>query len=161
MPRRGQSAAPAAGRSRLAAQRATGAHRPAGPRPLPELPAVRGIVEDATLRSRFGFPAIHGGGLEQMTDVIAERAAEAVGASVYVLRHPDHYPHHLPSALYRAKESEQLAEFLDHVEVAVSLHGYGRIRRSTELLAGGRNRELAEHVKRHVNLPGYQVVTDL
>jgi phage replication-related protein YjqB (UPF0714/DUF867 family) len=29
------------------------------------------------------------------------------------------------------------------------------------LLAGGRNRELAEHLKRHVNVPGYEVVTDL
>jgi phage replication-related protein YjqB (UPF0714/DUF867 family) len=131
------------------------------PRSLSELLAAPGIIEDNTLRSRFGFLAIHGGGLEQMTDVIAERAAEAAGASVYVLRHPDHYPHHLPSALYRAQESERLAEFLDHVEVAVSLHGYGRIGRSTQLLAGGRNRALAEHLSRHVNVPGYQVVTDL
>ena len=79
-----------------------------------------------------------------MTDVIAERAADAAGASVYVVRHPENYPHHLPSALYRAEESERLAEFLDHVEVAVSLHGYGRIGRSTQLLAGGRNRALAD-----------------
>jgi len=105
--------------------------------------------------------AIHGGGLEGMTDLIAERAAKAVGASVYVLRHPDRYPHHLPSALFRAQESERLAEFLDHVEVAVSLHGYGRIGRSTQLLAGGRNRALAEHLSHHVDVPGYQVVTDL
>ena len=63
-----------------------------------------GIIEDSTLRSRFGFMAIHGGGLEQMTDVIAERAADAAGASVYVLRHPDRYPHHLPSARYRAQD---------------------------------------------------------
>jgi len=134
---------------------------PAAPRSLSELLAAQGIIEDGTLRSRFGFMAIHGGGLEQMTDVIAERAADAAGASVYVLRHPDRYPHHLPSARYRAQESERLAEFLDHVEVVVSLHGYGRIGRSTQLLAGGRNRELAEHLARFVNVPGYQVVTDL
>src|SRR5258705_7606458 len=133
----------------------------AAPRSLSEVLADPGVIEESTLRLRFGFLAIHGGGLEQMTDVIAERAAEAACASVYVLRHPDHYPHHLSSALYRAQESERLAEFLDHVEVAVSLHGYGRIGRSTQLLAGGRNRELAQHLKRHVNLPGYQVVTDL
>jgi phage replication-related protein YjqB (UPF0714/DUF867 family) len=60
--------------------------------------------------------AIHGGGLEQMTDVIAERAADAAGASVYLLRHPADYPHHLPSALYRPEDSDRLAEFLDHVE---------------------------------------------
>ena len=131
------------------------------PQSLSELLADPGIIEDSTLRSRFGFLAIHGGGLEQMTDVIAERAAEAAGASVYVVRHPDHYPHHLPSALYRAQESERLADFLDHVEVAVSLHGYGRIGRSTHLLAGGRNRTLATHLAQHVAVPGYQVVTDL
>ena len=133
----------------------------AAPRSLSELLADPSVIEDSTLRSRFGFLAIHGGGLEQMTDVIAERAADAADASVYVLRHPDPYPHHLPSARYRAQESERLAEFLDHVEVVVSLHGYGRIGRSTQLLAGGRNRELAEHLARHVNVPGYQVVTDL
>ncbi|PRC55992.1 replication protein, partial [Mycobacterium sp. ITM-2017-0098] len=41
------------------------------------------------------------------------------------------------------------------------LHGYGRLGRSTHLLAGGRNRSLAEHVARHVDIPGYRVVTDL
>lgn len=131
------------------------------PQSLSELLRQPGVTEHCTLRSRFGFLAIHGGGLEQMTDVIAERAADAAGASVYSVRHPDHYPHHLPSARYRAEESERLAEFLDHVDVAVSLHGYGRIGRSTQLLAGGRNRELAEHLCRHVEVPGYQVVTDL
>lgn len=119
------------------------------------------MTEVSHLRSRFGFLAIHGGGLEEMTDVIAERAAEAAGASVYAVRHPDHYPHHLPSALFDPAESPRLAEFLDHVDIAVSLHGYGRDGRSTQLLAGGRNRELAAHVARHVRLTGYKVITDL
>jgi phage replication-related protein YjqB (UPF0714/DUF867 family)/gamma-glutamylcyclotransferase (GGCT)/AIG2-like uncharacterized protein YtfP len=133
----------------------------AAPQSLSELLAHPGLIEDSVLRSRFGFMAIHGGGLEQMTDVIAERAADAAAASVYVLRHPDNYPHHLSSARYVADESERLAEFLDHVEVVVSLHGYGRIGRSTQLLAGGRNRELAEHLAHHVDVPGYQVITNL
>ncbi len=137
--------------------------KPSSPAPqsLSELLADPGITEELTLRSRFGFMAIHGGGLEQMTDVIAERAADAAGASLYVVRHPDHYPHHLSSARYHAAESARLAEFLDHVDVAVSLHGYGRIGRSTQLLAGGRNRLLAEHLARHVTIPGYQMVTDI
>jgi phage replication-related protein YjqB (UPF0714/DUF867 family) len=133
----------------------------AAPHSLSQLLRDPAILEASTLRSRFGFLAIHGGGLEQMTDVIAERAADAAGASVYLLRHPENYPHHLPSALYRPQESERLAEFLDHVDVAVSLHGYGRLGRSTQVLAGGRNRTLAEHLARHVAVPGYQVVTDL
>jgi len=133
----------------------------AAPQSFSELLADPAVDEDSTLRSRFGFLAIHGGGLEQMTDVIAERAADAAAASVYVVRHPDHYPHHLPSALYRSGESERLAEFLDHVDVAVSVHGYGRLGRSTHLLAGGRHRALAEHLAHHIDIPGYQVVTDL
>lgn len=132
-----------------------------GPQSLSALLREPGVVEFSQLRSRFGFLAIHGGGLEQMTDAIAERAAEAAGASVYVLRHPDRYPHHLPSARFDPGESAQLAEFVDHVEVAVSLHGYGRIGRGTQLLAGGRNRKLAAHLARHIELPGYEVVTDL
>lgn len=132
-----------------------------GPQSLSELLSQPGVLETSRLRSRFGFLAIHGGGLEEMTDVIAERAAEAAGSSVYLVRHPDRYPHHLPSARFDPAESPRLAEFLDHVDVAVSLHGYGRIGRSTQLLAGGRNRALAAHLARHIRLSGYQVVTDL
>src|SRR6201998_889583 len=132
-----------------------------GPQSLSELLDQPGVIEDSRLRSRFGFLAIHGGGLEQMTDVIAERAAQAADASMYVVRHPDRSPHHLPSARFYPGESTRLAEFLDHVDVAVSLHGYGRIGRRTPLLAGGRNRALAAHLARHIQLTGYQVVTDL
>jgi phage replication-related protein YjqB (UPF0714/DUF867 family) len=135
--------------------------KPAGHKYLSELLEEPGMVEESRLRSRFGFLAIHGGGLERMTDVIAERAADGAGASVYVLRHPAGYPHHLSSARFLPEQSAVLAEFLDHVEVAVSLHGYGRIDRSTELLAGGGNRALAAHLARHLELPGYRVVTDL
>jgi phage replication-related protein YjqB (UPF0714/DUF867 family) len=143
--------------------RPASARSASGPRPqsLSELLGQPGVDEVSRLQSRFGFLAIHGGGLEEMTDVIAERAAEAAGASVYLLRHPDRYPHHLPSARFDPAQSPRLAEFLDHVDVAVSLHGYGRIGRSTQLLAGGRNRALATHLARHIQLNGYQVVTDL
>ncbi len=131
------------------------------PQSLSELLADPAVVEESRLRSRFGFMAIHGGGLERMTDLIADRAADAAGASVYSIRHPQDYPHHLPSARYRPEDSERLAEFLDHVEVVISLHGYGRLGRSTQVLAGGGNRELAAHVAKHFDVPGYQVVTDV
>jgi len=132
-----------------------------GPQSFSALLSEPGVTELSLLRSRFGFLAIHGGGVEQMTDVIAERAADAAAASVYVVRHPDRYPHHLSSVLFDPKESPRLSEFLDHVDVAVSLHGYGRIGRGNQLLAGGRNRALAAHLARHIQLPGYQVITDL
>ncbi|GAB5001989.1 poly-gamma-glutamate hydrolase family protein [Mycobacterium avium subsp. hominissuis] len=141
--------------------RATSPSNGIGPQSLSALLRVTGVTESSQLRSGFGFLAIHGGGLEEMTDVIAERAAAAAGASVYVVRHPAAYPHHLPSARFDPAESPRLAEFLDHVDVAVSLHGYGRDGRSTQLLAGGRNRALADHLARHVRLAGYRVITDL
>jgi phage replication-related protein YjqB (UPF0714/DUF867 family)/gamma-glutamylcyclotransferase (GGCT)/AIG2-like uncharacterized protein YtfP len=131
------------------------------PQSLSELLTDPDVVEASTLRSSFGFLAIHGGGLEKMTDVIAERVALAADASVYVVRHPDHYPHHLASSAYRAGESERLDAFLEHVDVAVSLHGYGRIGRTMQLLAGGGNRVLAAHLAEHVSVPGYEVITDL
>ncbi|CAN5776226.1 poly-gamma-glutamate hydrolase family protein [soil metagenome] len=131
------------------------------PQTLSALLAQPGVRETSTLRSTFGFMAIHGGGLEKMTDVIAERAADAAGASVYVVHHPDQYPHHLASARFAAAESTRLREFLDHVDTVVSLHGYGRLGRSTHLLAGGQNRRLAEHLHARVEIPGYQVIADL
>jgi len=137
------------------------AHAGVGPQSLSELLRVPEVVESSVLRSRFGFLAIHGGGLERVTDVIAERAAEQAGASVYAVRHPDGYPYHLPSVRYLASESSRLAEFLSHVDTVISLHGYGRIGRSTHLLAGGSNRALADHLARCVTLPDYQVLTDL
>jgi len=141
-------------------QRREGADSPA-PQTLSELLSDPAIIEESTLRSRFGFLAFHGGGLEQMTDVIAERAADAADASLYVVRHPDHYPHHLSSKLFDPAQSPRLSEFIDHVDVVVALHGYGRIGRSTQLLAGGQNRRLAEHLARHIDIPGYRIVTDL
>jgi phage replication-related protein YjqB (UPF0714/DUF867 family) len=134
---------------------------PSAPQKLSELLADPEVTEFSELRSTFGFLAIHGGGLEKMTDVIAERAAAAADASLYVVRHPRDYPNHLPSSAFRAEESPVLAEFLAHVDVVVSLHGYGRMNRSTQLLAGGRNRGLAVHLASHVVIPGYELVTEL
>ncbi len=81
---------------------------------------------------------------------------------MYVVRHPDHYPHHLPSARYSRSESPSASPSSSTTSTSwSSLHGYGRIGRSTQLLAGGGNRALAAHLAHHVAVPGYQVVTDL
>ncbi|MGB3486352.1 MAG: poly-gamma-glutamate hydrolase family protein [Mycobacterium sp.] len=141
--------------------RKLGPAAPEAPSTLAALLSEAGVRETSTLRSDFGFMAIHGGGLERMTDVIAQRAADAVGASVYVVQHPDHYPHHLGSARFSPADSPRLRAFLEHVDTVVSLHGYGRIGRSTHLLAGGGNRALAAHLGSHVEVPGYQLITDL
>ena len=153
---------PAALGSRALADAQRSDRVPAAPHSLSELLADPGVIEDSTLRSRFGFMAIHGGGLEQMTDVIAERAADAAGASVYVLRHPEHYPHHLAVGAVPRRRSPSGWQSSSTMSTSrcrcTATAGSGR---STQLLAGGRNRELAAHLARHVDVPGYQVVTDL
>jgi phage replication-related protein YjqB (UPF0714/DUF867 family) len=128
-----------------------------------ELLASDGVEEDLELRSSFGFMAFHGGNLEEGTDVIAAAAAAASGASLYAARQPVGLRWHIPSTQVSPAESPALAAFLDHVEVAVAVHGYGRDGMWTTLLLGGRNRPLAAHVGAHLRtaLPGYTVVDDL
>jgi phage replication-related protein YjqB (UPF0714/DUF867 family) len=72
--------------------------------------------------------------------------------------------HHLASVHFDPSHSEALARFLDHVEVVVTIHGYGRRRLRRHLLLGGRNRTLATHVAQHLRegLPRrYRILDDL
>jgi len=127
-----------------------------------ELLARDDVTEHLELRSRFGFMAFHGGRLEQMTDVIASAAALASGASYYGVLFPDGVDH-LPSTQVDPVHSPRLTAFLDHVEVVVTIHGFGRQGLFTSLLLGGGNRPLAHHVGDHLRrrLPAYRVLTDL
>ena len=70
--------------------------------------------------------AFHGGALERQTDRIAAAAADAAGASLYVVAHPEPDPPHFPSTPSGPSESPALEAFLDHVHVVVTVHGYGR-----------------------------------
>jgi phage replication-related protein YjqB (UPF0714/DUF867 family) len=128
-----------------------------------ELLAHDGVEEDLALRSAFGFMAFHGGNLEEGTDLVASAAADASGASLYAVRQPPSLRWHVPSIEVRPDESAALAAFLDHVDVAVAVHGYGREGLWTSLLLGGRHRPLATHVAGHLRaaMPGYEVVDEL
>lgn len=128
-----------------------------------ELLALDGVLEESELRSTFGFMAFHGGGLEEMTDVIARAAAERSGASYYGVLHPPQWDLHLPSIRVAPAESERLATFIEHVDIVVTIHGFGRPDLMTSLLLGGQNRALAAHVAGHLRetLPAYDVVDHL
>ncbi len=127
-----------------------------------ELLAHPDTVEECELRSTFGFMAYHGGKLEAMTDVIARTAAERAGASYYGLLFPDDIKH-LTSTHFDPDRSPTMAAFLNHVDVVVTIHGYGRVNFWTTLLLGGAHRSLADHVGAHLAaaLPDYVVMTDL
>jgi phage replication-related protein YjqB (UPF0714/DUF867 family) len=128
-----------------------------------ELLALPGVEEHCTLRSRFGFMAYHGGALEEMTDVIAAAAAQRSGASYYGVHQPDGMRTHIRSTQVQPEQSAALGDFIEHVDVVVTVHGFGRRGFFTSLLLGGRNRLLADHVAGHLrsHLPAYDVVTDL
>jgi phage replication-related protein YjqB (UPF0714/DUF867 family) len=128
-----------------------------------QLLAQPGVVERVARRGRVGFMAYHGGNLEVMTDVIAERAAEEAGASCYSVIQPIGMSQHLPSIEVRPEESEALADFVEHVDVVVTIHGFGRRGMFGSLLLGGQNRELADHVGATLrqHLPAYEIVTEL
>jgi phage replication-related protein YjqB (UPF0714/DUF867 family) len=135
----------------------------AGHGPFAELLAHAGVEEVLTLRSTFGFMAFHGGNLEEMTDVVAVEAARLAGASLYAVLQPPDLRWHLPSTLVTPDQSPRLRQFLEHVDVAVAVHGYGRDGFWTTLLLGGQHRELAAHVGSHLRtaLPEYEVVAEL
>lgn len=125
--------------------------------------ATPGVDEVLELRGPVGFMAYHGGALEAMTDVIARTAAERSGASCYSVIQPDGMREHLPSIQVRPAESERLAAFIDHVDIVITIHGFGRHDMFTTLLLGGGNRMFAEHVGVALRrtLPEYDIVTDV
>jgi len=127
-----------------------------------ELLQTPGVEEVLELGSPFGLLAFHGG-LEAATVEVAVEAAAASGASLYMVVQPPDLHWHVPSHRVEADASPALARFLEHVEVAVAIHGYGRRGRPVDLLLGGGNRALAATLAGHLraNLPGYRVVDDL
>jgi phage replication-related protein YjqB (UPF0714/DUF867 family) len=128
-----------------------------------ELLRYPGVIEESQLRSRFGFLAFHGGSLERGTAEVAAAAAELAGASLYAVRQPEDLRWHIPSALVDPRLSPALRAFLDHVEIVVSVHGYGRRGYRNVVLIGGRNRELAARAARILRavVPSHRFVDDL
>ena len=129
-------------------------------RELLERPNVEEVVE---LRGTFGLMAPHGGALEERTDLIARTVAERTGASYYGVHQPADLRWHVPSHRYTVDQSPRLAQFLSHVSVLVTLHGYGRMGYFTTILLGGSNRDLARHLADPLRraLPAYVVEDDV
>lgn len=109
---------------------------------LDELLAHDQVIETVRLGSRVGFMALHGG-IEEGTAELATAAAEASGASLYTVTIGEGLWWHVPSIQFDPLHSSSLATFLEHVEVAFSLHGYGRRELGDTILLGGSNRQQA------------------
>ena len=107
-----------------------------------DLLAHPGVDESSELAGRVGFLALHGG-LERGTAEIARAAASRSGASWYSVVQPPDLRWHVPSHRFDPEESPQLARVLDHCDVVVSIHGFGREGLWTTLLLGGDDRPRA------------------
>lgn len=139
----------------------TAEHQPTG---LAEVLARPGVVEHCELRGRVGFMAYHGGALEEMTDQIADAAAERSAASYYAVTQPaEPEPLHIASAQIDPDASVALATFIDHVDLAITIHGFGRRGHFSSILIGGSNRSAADLVGGVIasHLPAYRVITDI
>ena len=116
--------------------------------------------------SRFGFLALHGG-LEAGTAEIAQAAAVASNASIYAVVQPSDVRWHIPSHSLDPADSDAFVAFLEHVDLVVSVHGFGGLRGDDDRwitgLLGGSNRELASRLGGLLRdaLPGYNWLDDL
>ena len=127
-----------------------------------ELLSSPGVEERVTHRSRVGFRALHGG-LEGATAEIAEMAACRADASLYAVVQPAASARHISSHHFDPEASTCLRQVLEHCDVVVSLHGFGRAGYWTSILLGGAGRELATElaVELRKGLPGYEIVDDV
>jgi phage replication-related protein YjqB (UPF0714/DUF867 family) len=155
---------------------------------LAELLTQPGVNEECVLRSAVGFMALHGGSQDRGTDQIASRAAEQAGASYYAIIQPAGLRVHLTSRRHNPDHSALLRAFLQHVDIAISVHGFGRdgfalwldperglviepygpaIRDNQSgplrgVIVGGRNAELLKAARRLLNdrFAGYHVADE-
>jgi phage replication-related protein YjqB (UPF0714/DUF867 family) len=120
------------------------------------------VVERAVHAGPVGLMAFHGG-LEGGTLEIASAAADACGASLYTVDQPPALRWHVPSNTVDPAHAPALAEWLAHVDIAIAVHGYGRMARRRQVLLGGTNRRMAALLCAHLQarLTGFAIVSDL
>jgi len=120
------------------------------------------VEEASELAGPVGFLALHGG-LELATAEIARAAAARSGGSWYSVMQPADLGWHVPSHQCDPVRSPRLARVLEHCDVVVSIHGYGRPGLWTSLLLGGDDRDRARALAAHLRraLPTYDVLDDL
>lgn len=122
-----------------------------------ELIATEGVREIVELRGRTVVMALHGG-IEKATFPLAGAIAEATGASLYAVVQPPDLFWHVPSIAYDPAVSQGLRDVVDHADLAISLHGFGRPGLEDAALLGGRNRRLARRLAQRMRQLGVRAI---
>jgi phage replication-related protein YjqB (UPF0714/DUF867 family) len=122
-----------------------------------------GASEFVHVAGPVGILALHGGGIEPGTEAIARFAARETGASLYVyagLLPRGNLRLHRPSPYHESELTAALRRFLDHVQLAISIHGHGRHQETVFL--GGLNEALAARLAELARgaLPRYGWISD-
>ncbi len=125
-----------------------------------DLIATPGVEEVHRDGAAVGVMAIHGG-IEAGTGSIAHAVIEATGAALYAVVQPQTLRWHVPSIRFDPAHSKRLRRFLDSVETAISLHGYGEPGFEATALLGGNNRALAWAIHGELAARGIAAIADL
>ena len=84
------------------------------------------VREERVLRSNVGFMALAWRIARPRHRPDRPTAADEAGASYYAIIQPSWLRVHLTSRLHNPDDSAHLRSFLEHVDVAISVHGFGR-----------------------------------
>ena len=119
--------------------------------------------EHLHLGGSLGLVAIHGGGIEPGTEEIARFAAYHSGATLYVYagrRATGNLPLHRPSHRVQLQDRPLVKKFLNHVNMAISIHGHGRNERCAYV--GGLNQAMVHQFVKvaQAALPHYEWIFD-
>lgn len=115
------------------------------------------------LAGPLGLLALHGGGIEPGTEEIARFASDRSKASLYVfsgMRPIGNRGLHRPSHNVQLEKRPLVLRFLEHVNVAISIHGHGRGQKRTYV--GGLNHDMVQKFVELVQpaLPQYEWISD-
>jgi phage replication-related protein YjqB (UPF0714/DUF867 family) len=114
---------------------------------LAKLLAHQDVIEYCILQGKVGVMAIHGGNIERGTEQIAVHIAEKSNSSLYVISprtQKRDWKFHISSNKISPRDSEKLAQFLEHVSTAISIHGH--VIKRNVICVGGLNQALRRSI---------------